>query len=171
VLATLGDSTACRRVTLEQAHLTHRHPLSDAATLSLARMTQELLDGHGRHACRDAALDLVEAHAEFRFDPWPGRTTGYVVDTVQTVLDAFFNRESFEECLVDVVNRGGDADTTGALAGQLAGAHFGVQAIPTRWLKRLDPKVHAEIRAQVEGLLALADARLHVPRVRDLCRL
>jgi len=61
-----------------------------------------------------------DRHREFCFAPWPGRTTGYIVDTVQTVFDAFFNTGSFEDCLVNVVNRGGDADTTGALAGQLA---------------------------------------------------
>jgi ADP-ribosyl-[dinitrogen reductase] hydrolase len=164
VLATLGDASACRRATLEQAHLTHRHPLSDAATLALARMTRLLLDGAGRDACRGVAEDLVEEHAEFRFDPWPGRTSGYIVDTVQTVFDAFFHTAGFEECLVTVVNRGGDADTTGALAGQLAGALYGVQAIPGRWLKRLDPKVHAAIRTQVEGLLALAPARFQSPQ-------
>jgi ADP-ribosyl-[dinitrogen reductase] hydrolase len=68
------------------------------------------------------ANDLVAAHPEFRFEPWPGRATGYIVDTVQTVFDGFFNTGTFEKCLVRVVNRGGDADTTGALAGQLAGA-------------------------------------------------
>ena len=52
------------------------------------------------------------------------------MDTVQTVFDGFFNTGSFEECLVRVVNRGGDADTTGAMAGQLAGALYGVQAFP-----------------------------------------
>jgi ADP-ribosyl-[dinitrogen reductase] hydrolase len=168
VLATLGDADACARFTLEQSHLTHRHPLSDAGTLTLARMTQLLLQGHGRDAVRGVAQELVEKHPEFRFDPWPGRTSGYIVDTVQTVLDAFFRMASFEDCLVDVVNRGGDADTTGALAGQLAGAHYGVQAIPGRWLKRLDPAVSSAIRRQTEGLLALAHSRRQSPGVPAL---
>jgi ADP-ribosyl-[dinitrogen reductase] hydrolase len=168
VLATLGDDSACRRFSLEQAHLTHRHPLSDAATLSLARVTQLLLDGAGRDACRGAAEELVAEHSEFRFDPWPGRTSGYIVDTVQTVFDGFFHTAGFEECLVNVVNRGGDADTTGALAGQLAGAHYGVQAIPGRWLKRLDPEVGAAIRRQTEGLLALAHSRRQTSEVPAL---
>jgi ADP-ribosyl-[dinitrogen reductase] hydrolase len=171
VLATLGDPFACRRISIEQAHLTHHHPLSDAATLSLARITQLLLHGGGRAACREVALELVEEHAEFRFEPWPGRTSGYIVDTVQTVFDAFFRTASFEECLVNVVNRGGDADTTGALGGQLAGALYGVEAIPNRWLKRLDPAVDSAIRAQSEGLLALARSRLQATEVPLLSRL
>jgi ADP-ribosyl-[dinitrogen reductase] hydrolase len=168
VLATLGDDSACRRFSLEQAHLTHQHPLSDAATLSLARMTQLLLHGRGRGASFEAAQELVTEHAEFRFDPWPGRASGYIVDTVQTVFDGFFHTANFEECLINVVNRGGDADTTGALAGQLAGAHYGVQAIPGRWLKRLDPAVSSAIRMQTEGLLALAHSRRQSPAVPAL---
>jgi ADP-ribosyl-[dinitrogen reductase] hydrolase len=170
-LATLGDSAACTRFSLEQAHLTHWHRLSDAATVTLARMTQGLLQGGSRDACRDAADELVERHGEFRFVPWPGRTSGYIVDTVQTVFDAFFHTASFEDCLMVVVNRGGDADTTGALAGQLAGALYGAEAIPARWLKRLDPAVAAAIRTQTEGLLALAKAGRHVATSSVLCRL
>jgi ADP-ribosyl-[dinitrogen reductase] hydrolase len=168
VLGTLGDASACARCSLEQAHLTHRHPLSDAATLTIARMTRLLLRGGGRAECLDAANALVQEYEEFRFEPWPGRTSGYIVDTVQTVFDAFFNAASFEDCLVDVVNRGGDADTTGALAGQLAGALYGVQAIPVRWLKRLDPAVSIEIRAQTAGLVRLARLRQPVPKIPEL---
>ena len=154
-LATLGDPAALAEYSLAQAHLTHHHPLSDAATLALGRMTQILLRGGSVADCRRVADALAARHPEFCFAPWPGRTTGYVVDTVQTVFDAFFRTASFEACLVDVVNRGGDADTTGALAGQLAGAYYGLQAIPARWLRRLDVRVNVGIRIQTAGLLAL----------------
>jgi len=60
---------------------------------------------------------------------------------------------------VRVVNRGGDADTTGALAGQLAGALHGLEGIPVRWLKRLDPNVRAAIEWQTPRLLGLSDFR------------
>ena len=62
----------------------------------------------------------------------------------------------FEDCLVDVVNRGGDADTTGAIAGMLAGALYGQQAIPKRWLQALDAGVADRCRAQARALLPLA---------------
>ena len=65
---------------------------------------------------------------------------------------------SFEECLIRTVNLGGDADTTGALAGMIAGALYGVGEIPRPWLQRLDRKVVEEIKAQVPGLLALSAA-------------
>ena len=58
--------------------------------------------------------------------------------------------------MVETVNRGEDADTTGALAGMLAGALYGADAIPRRWLERLDYHVVKEIERQVEALLQLA---------------
>ena len=158
-LATLGDEEAFAERSLGQAHITHHHPLSDAATLALGRITQELVNGGARVEVRDAAGEFVTQQPAFRFEPWPGQTSGYIVDTVQTVFDAFFATTNFEDCVLRAVNRGGDADTAGALAGQLAGACYGVAAIPPRWLKRLDPAVHAAIRAQAPGLLALAARR------------
>jgi len=156
VLASLGSDELLSRRSLEQAHLTHNHPKSDAATVTLASMTRGLLLEGERAACNELAAGLIERHPAFAFKPWPGKTTGYIVDTVQTVFDGFFSTGSFEDCLVRVVNRGGDADTTGALAGQLAGALYGLQGIPVRWLRRLDPVVVAAIHDQTPRLLKLS---------------
>ena len=54
------------------------------------------------------------------------------------------------------MNRGEDADTTGAIAGMLGGALYGMSAIPKRWLDKLDPQVISEIRLQVDELLQLS---------------
>lgn len=155
-LFTLGDEALFERCTLEQSHITHHHALADAGTLALGRMTQILLLGGGVKSCRPVATRLVEMHHQFRFDPYPGRASGYIVDTVQTVLHHFFYTDSFESCVVETVNRGEDADTTGALAGMLAGALYGADAIPKRWLSKLDYHVVKEIERQVAGLLQLA---------------
>jgi ADP-ribosyl-[dinitrogen reductase] hydrolase len=155
-LATLGDDDEFARATIAQCHITHNHPLSDAATLALGRMVHQLVLGGGIYTCRAEANRLIAAHREFRFDPYPGRASGYVVDTVQTVLHYFFHTDSFENCLVGVVNRGDDADTTGALAGMLAGAAYGADAIPARWLAKLDPAVKQEIQLQTPALLDIA---------------
>lgn len=157
-LATVGDDEAWSERALAQAHLTHHHRYSDAATLALGRMTHALLRGEGMAAARRIADALVEAHRVFKFEPWPGNTSGYIVDTVQTVFDAFFHTEDFESCVVRAVNRGGDADTAGALAGQLAGACYGVDSVPARWVKKLDRPVQHEIREQAAALLTLAPA-------------
>lgn len=153
VFVSLESEALLVQRSLEQAHITHNHPKSDAAVVALACMTRRLLLAGEQAACDQIAGDLVARHPDFNFKPWPGKTSGYIVDTLQTVFDGFFNTGSFEDCLVRVVNRGGDADTTGALAGQLAGALYGVQGIPARWLKKLDPKVTAAIHIQTQKLL------------------
>ncbi len=158
VLATLNDDAARHRWTLEQCHFTHHHPLSDAATLAFGAMTRALVLGAPPAACAAPAQALVEAAPAFRYRPYPGRASGYVVDTVQTVLHHFFEHPGFEDCVVATVNRGDDADTTGALAAMLAGARCGAAALPGRWLAALDPAIAGRIRSQVPVLLAVAGA-------------
>ncbi len=155
-LATLNDDGAFTRATPEQCHLTHNHPLSDAATLALGNMVRSLIRGGGIKGCRAEANRLIADFPEFRFEPYPKRASGYIVDTVQTVLHSFFLTDSFESCVTEVVNCGEDADTNGALAGMLAGAAYGVSGIPGYWLRKLDRKIKTRIEEQTEALLELA---------------
>lgn len=156
VLATCrGDAAATLAAVRAQAHVTHHNPLSDAACETLALMLRDFLDGASdvdvlhRHAHA-----LVARHPGFVFRCRPRQNPGgYVVETLQAVFQAFFETESFEDCLIDVVNRGGDADTTGAIAGMLAGARYGPAAIPRRWLKALDAKVRMACERQARALL------------------
>jgi len=64
-------------------------------------------------------------------------STGYVVHTLEAVLWAFYNSDSFEGGLVKAVNLGGDSDTIGAIYGQLAGAYYGDFRIPFEYIKDL----------------------------------
>ena len=155
-LATFGDAANAAPWTLAQARATHCHPLSDAACLSLVSMAHGLLGGHGKERVRELGGELASQHKAFRFDPYPGRCSGFIVDTMQTVLHFFLNTGSFADCLIQTVNQGGDADTTGALAGMLAGAAYGLDAIPEGWIAKLDPGASSEIRAQAPLLLAIA---------------
>ena len=156
VLFTLGDDRLLQRCSLEQAHLTHNHPLSDAACLCIGRMVQAAILGADRFQLHTMARELISAYPNFRFNNYKGLATGYVVDTVQTVLHYFFSTASFEECLVGVVNQGGDADTTGAIAGMLAGAFYGLDALPRQWLRKLDREVKEEITQSAVALLELS---------------
>jgi ADP-ribosyl-[dinitrogen reductase] hydrolase len=65
------------------------------------------------------------------------KSTGYVKDTFTCAMWTARNTSSFEECLIKTVNRQYDADTTGAVAGQIAGAMYGLSGIPQKWLDRL----------------------------------
>ena len=63
--------------------------------------------------------------------------SGYVVQSLEAALWAFVNTETFADGALNAVNLGDDADTTGAVYGQLAGAYYGYQAIPSHWRDKL----------------------------------
>ena len=82
-------------------------------------------------------IDRVAA-GSFRFlDPPDIRGTGYVVDALEAALWAFDRSDDYREGALLAVNLGDDADTTGAIYGQLAGAHYGAEAIPAAWRTKL----------------------------------
>jgi ADP-ribosyl-[dinitrogen reductase] hydrolase len=156
-IASYSDPARARRWAVEQGRVTHNHPLSDAACETLSGMLAMLIAGGGRAAAARLADGLVGRYPTFRFVPYRGMSSAYVVDTLQTAFDGYFATTSFEDCLIRTVNHGGDADTTGAIVGALAGATYGIEAIPRRWLKALDRDAVAAIQMLMPALLALAD--------------
>ncbi|MBP2628259.1 MAG: ADP-ribosylglycohydrolase [Firmicutes bacterium] len=72
-----------------------------------------------------------------RKEPPEIKGSGYVVDSLEAALWAFYKTESFREGALLAVNLGDDADTTGAVYGQLAGSFYGVEEIPTEWIGKL----------------------------------
>ena len=152
-LYTLGDEELLSRLAVEQAHITHHHPLSDAACVSVGKMIQLGLLGAPPLDVRAAAEELAARHPEFRFEGYDGKSSGYVVDTLRTVFDAFFSTDNFEDCVVKTVNRGGDADTAGSIAGGIAGARYGLAAIPRRWVNALDAGLREELASLAEHLV------------------
>ena len=156
VLLTLNDEQAFVEHTLAQCHFTHHHPLSDAATLTLGKLLRVLLNGGKLKECREVVNQLLQEFPIFQFEPYPQRASAYIVDTLQTVLHHLFITDSFESLLTETVNCGEDADTTGAIAGMLGGALYGLEAIPERWLEKLELHVVSEIELQVGELLRLA---------------
>jgi len=84
--------------------------------------------------------------------------TGYVVDCLEAALWAFYRSDSFRMGALMAVNLGDDADTTGAVYGQLAGAYYGMSAIPARWLKKL--ALRRLIEDYATRLLALSQTQL-----------
>ena len=61
--------------------------------------------------------------------------SGWAVSTLEAALWAFNTTETFEEGMIAAVNLGGDSDSIGAVYGQIAGAYYGFEAIPERWVK------------------------------------
>ncbi len=65
------------------------------------------------------------------------RGDGYVTRSLEAALWAFAKSTCFEDGALRAVNLGEDADTTGAVYGQLAGAYYGVDSIPSGWRSKL----------------------------------
>lgn len=96
-------------------------------------------------------IDEIALGAYRRRSPPGIRGGGYVVHSLEAALWAFCYSNSFEEAVLKAVNLGDDADTTGAVCGQLAGAYYGASAIPSRWLDQLHRR--DDIAAMAERLL------------------
>jgi ADP-ribosyl-[dinitrogen reductase] hydrolase len=135
-----------------QSVITHPHPDCVNACLffnTLLRLLVNRLenlppDAVLREAIKQAA-DLVELGEELRLlvELAPVRArealpnSGWVRHTLESALWAVLTTRSFEEAVVQAVNLGNDADTTGSVTGALAGALYGAAAIPRRWVKIL----------------------------------
>lgn len=96
-----------------------------------------------RKVCDEFAAVLDEHLAGRRTTCGPGKemdrtdvpNSGWSVTSLQAALWAFNTTTNFEEGLIAAVNLGGDSDTIGAIYGQIAGAYYGFEAIPERWVK------------------------------------
>lgn len=155
VMATLADNDLFRQWTLSQCRITHNNKLSDAGTLLLGELTRFAIL-HGQSApLHSRAAEWIKAFPIFDYIRYRGETDGYIVNTVKTVLHFFFNTGDFESCLTGVVNQGGDSDTNGALAGQIAGAFYGLDSIPQRWLGKIDPVIKERIERQAPQLVSI----------------
>ena len=64
-------------------------------------------------------------------------STGFVIDALEAALWSFYHTDTFAEGLLKAVNLGGDADTVGAIYGQLAGAYYSLEAIPATLIQGL----------------------------------
>ncbi|MBP2145421.1 ADP-ribosylglycohydrolase [Methanofollis sp. W23] len=93
-------------------------------------------------------VDAVAAGSFREKEPPEIRGSGYVVSCLEAALWAFDRSTSFREGCLLAVNLGDDADTTGAVYGQIAGAYYGEEGIPAAWVERL---------ALRERILELAD--------------
>ncbi|MEK3833514.1 ADP-ribosylglycohydrolase family protein [Paenibacillus sp. FSL R7-0128] len=82
--------------------------------------------------------------------------SGYVVESLEAALWAFHKSDSFAEGALLAVNLGNDADTTGAIYGQIAGAYYGLSGIPADWSGKL----------ALRGLISDYAGRLFMERVK-----
>jgi ADP-ribosyl-[dinitrogen reductase] hydrolase len=94
-------------------------------------------------------IDEIAAGSFKQRKPPEIKGSGYVVKCLEAALWAFYSSHSFREGCLLAVNLGDDADTTGAVYGQLAGAYYREDGIPEDWRRKL---------AHVGLIESLADA-------------
>lgn len=79
--------------------------------------------------------------------------SGWAPESMECAFFAFITEGDFENALITAVNLGGDADTIGAIVGGLAGAYYGYDAIPQRWIDALPQDIKARLDAFAEWLV------------------
>ncbi len=120
----------------------------DKETLLAARYCP--VEGHWG---RSPLAEKISAIADGSFkdkEPPEIKGKGYVVDALEAALWAFHKSQDFREGALLAVNLGDDADTTGAIYGQIAGAYYGAEAIPAEWRERLT--MTTEIASMADSL-------------------
>jgi ADP-ribosyl-[dinitrogen reductase] hydrolase len=140
-----SDPGTRRRETAAISAITHAHPKCVDSCIAYNEIAAALLQGA-------TPTDAIAAASQLDLEPTvrtalriPGsvpvselRTSGYVIDGLTCAVWAIQQTTSFEATLVALVNRGDDADTTGAIAGGLRGLIDGVTGIPFRWRQQLE---------------------------------
>lgn len=137
--------------------ITPAHPRSLMACGLFGLVTREILAG----VPAPEALSHALPHFQQRYaDRWPEEmshfstigpalenahmdmidSSGYVIHTLTASLWCLLTTGSYSECVLKAVNLGGDTDTTGCVAGGLAGVYYGLDAIPREWLDALARK-------------------------------
>lgn len=155
----LRDGDEAVRVARLQSSCTHPARMAADAAAYLVTLLRELILGvpnaslprqlHSDTNREIAAIAAGNYLTLRRLSP-----KGYVADTLETALWALHHTESFEQALIAATSLGGDAHSIGAVTGMLAGASYGLRAIPDRWLLPLAWR--DEIAAIGERLLELA---------------
>ena len=87
---------------------------------------------------------------DFQYSPTrsnnqPGYIGSYAMDGMAMALHVVYYTSSFREAIIKVVNLCGDADSVGAVVGQIAGAYYGIESIPPEWIETVSKWDNFEI--------------------------
>ena len=137
-----SNQEKAREIASRQSRTTHNSILSEQICVAMVQILTSLISGQSWLASTNqiASYEVETVISSVFQGSWKHKdrdkisSSGYVVDTFEAALWAVEKTSSFEEALIAAVNLGHDADTVGAVAGQIAGARYGFDAIPKRWL-------------------------------------
>jgi len=144
-----------------QSRVTHLHPECNAGCAFVNAAIYHMLHGLTPEDAVMRALNDADVPAPLRavIEAAPAKNRrdlpnrGWVRHTLESVIWGLMTTHAFEDAGVNVVNLGNDADTAGAVVGALAGAAYGLDAIPQRWQAAL----HGEFPLRSGHLWRTAD--------------
>lgn len=124
--------------------ITHAHWISEEACVALVRILDDLTWGEYPEDAIVANIPKSEKFAFLReledMPRYEVHSSGFVLDTLGASLWCLLHTDSYRDCVLTAVNPGGDSDTVGCIAGALAGAMYGYEAIPKEWIDQLRGK-------------------------------
>lgn len=149
------DDTSIHKLTNEVSSLTHAHEVSRLGCYIYVQFIICLLKGNTKqeaykhiqyldysaydmHSLKLYKRILDEQIEVQRLDQI--KSTGYIVDTLESAMWIFMNAEHYKEAIIASTNIGGDTDTIGAIVGSMAGIYYGFDSIPSNWLEKLQRK-------------------------------
>ena len=140
----LFDPVGLDRAAAEQSRTTHATAEAVDACRAFAALLAEAIAGDpAREVLRPRGFEGAPKVARILGGDWRGKprarieSGGYVIHTLEAALWSVGRTSDYREAVLLAANLGHDADTTAAVAGQLAGALYGLSGIPTEWLERL----------------------------------
>lgn len=132
------------RLGAESSSVTHASEMCKSAAGYLTVVLSGLMNGKGKDEALNYFPKLHPRVEQVVLGSYKANKTfkgsGFVVESLEAALWAFYDSDSFKEAVLKAVNLGDDADTTGAICGQLAGAFWGESGIPLAWREGLSKK-------------------------------
>lgn len=148
------DRDTMRLVAAIQSQTTHGAPEAVSACVAYADLIADAIAGYPRH---EVLAPRKGNHAgkieRIMRGSWRGAarndigSSGYVAHSLEAALWSIGRTSDFRSAILTAANLGGDADTTAAIAGQLAGALYGASGIPAEWLEKVAWRENIERKA------------------------
>lgn len=155
VLRFWNDPERLRDAARRQSYVTHGASEAVEANEAFGAILAAAIQGKPLSAILGASRQSSKAKVQAILNgSWSGKgrdevqSSGYVIHSLEAALWSFASSGSFEETVLKAANLGDDSDTTAAIAGQLAGAFYGLSGIPEGWRERLAWGDRIEDRAQ-----------------------
>lgn len=139
-----NDPTRLIDAAARQSSTTHAAPYAVEACIAFARMLADTIAGRSlAEILSDPGFALSGAIGDIVAGSWRNKSraqiasSGYVVHSLEAALWSVGRSVGYSEAVLAAANLGDDADTTAAIAGQLAGAAWGASGIPAEWRGRV----------------------------------